>query len=139
MNKVVGMIIGAGLLWFGTQQVSNAQSITIEINGGDRYHRNVDLRSNSIYPQQYEPHNGVVYKPSTRLHGGVVYHGISPNPRYGNSPAPVYRENVIIYSDRDDDRNYYNQFQRYRDRHLHPRESYERERIYYSRDRYFRY
>jgi hypothetical protein len=136
MNKAIGIIIGAGLLWFGTQQVSMAQSITIEIGDSQR---NVDIRGNSISRQEYEPHNGVVYKPSTRLHGGVVYHGISPNPRYGISPAPVYRENVVIYSDRDDDRNYYNQSERYRYNRRYYGDGSVRERVYYWRDRYFGY
>jgi hypothetical protein len=135
MNKVVGIIIGAGLFWFGCQQVGNAQS-RHPTSIDNSY---VDIRSNSISRQEYEPHNGVVYKPSTRLHGGVVYHGISPNPRYGFSPAPVYRENVVIYSDRDDDCNCYNQSESYRYNRRYSSDGFVRERVYYWRDRYFRY
>lgn len=144
MNKVVGIIIGAGLFWLGAQQVGKAQSITIQIGNNDRYptsinNSHVEIRRNSISRQAYEPHNGVVYKPSTRLHGGVVYHGLSPNPRHGISPAPVYRENVTIYSERDDDRHYYNQSERYRYNRRYYDDGSVRERVYYLRDRYYGY
>lgn len=138
MNKKIGAILGAGLIWLGLQAGLQAQNITIRIGGAER---------GSYWGGGFPIHRGnilgggVVYKPGNPSYGGVVYRGVPHR--------PYYRENIVIYSGDDECCDCYRQS--YRSRYYrsnYPTRSYRQRDVYsypddyslqevYYRNRYF--
>ncbi|NJQ98013.1 MAG: hypothetical protein HC784_11115 [Hydrococcus sp. CSU_1_8] len=126
MNKKIGTILGAGLIWLGLQTGLQAQNITIRIGGSER---------GGYWGGGFPTHwgnslgGGVVYKPGNRSYGGVIYRGVPHR--------PFYRKNTVIYSGDNECRDRYRQSYRSRDyRSNHPARYYRQRDVYSYPDDY---